>query len=167
MHSVSMPSLRVQWIFRTFPMIISIVELKFRLVSHWLITIVVVFINLIYNLWLTYTVIYNQTQLRLVWNRFEASTAEYPRFKIRFWYTSTECELWENPIPENSCITGTLKLVRRLSYYIIRYYLTTFLTVCISYVHLWVPINAWTARVSENRKRERERESERVLMLYF
>lgn len=93
------------------------------------------------------TLIYNQSEIRLVWNKFEAYPGEYPLFKIRYWYTA-ECERWENPIPENFCISGTLKLVRRLSYYIIRYYLLTFLTVCITLVQFWVPINAWPARIT-------------------
>lgn len=92
-------------------------------------------------------VIYNESELRLVWKQFEAYPGEYPIFKIRYWFTAL-CDEWENPIPENSCLSGTLKLVRRLSYYIIRYYLLTFLTVAISFVGFWVPINAWPARVS-------------------
>jgi len=92
-------------------------------------------------------VIYNNSEVRLVWKHFEAFPGDYPIFKIRHWYTAL-CEKEENPILENSCLSGTLKLVRRLSYYIIRYYLLTFLTVAISFVGFWVPINAWPARVS-------------------
>lgn len=45
-----------------------------------------------------FLVIYNQSEIRLVWNKFEAYPGEYPLFKIRYWYTA-ECERWENPIP--------------------------------------------------------------------
>ena len=40
----------------------------------------------------------------------------------------------------------------RLSYYVIRYYALTFLTVVISFVGLWLPLNAWPARVSKHHK---------------
>ena len=90
--------------------------------------------------------IYSSTDIQLVWKKFEAKSQDYPLFKIAYWYTA-KCEAWENPSPQNSCLRGTLKLVRRLSYYVIRYYLLTFLTAAISMVCFWVPINAWPAKV--------------------
>ena len=91
--------------------------------------------------------VYNSSEIRLRWREFESFHGDYPMFRISYWYTS-DCWTNENPIPENSCIRGTLKLVRRLSYYIIRYYLLTFLTTAISCVQFWIPVNAWPARVT-------------------
>lgn len=73
-----------------------------------------------------FAVIYNKSEIILVWNDFEAYPSYYPIFKIRHMWTA-DCENWENPLPENSCIVGTLKLVRRLSYYIIRWVFVCFL----------------------------------------
>lgn len=47
---------------------------------------------------LFFKVIYNQTQVRLVWDKFEARDQYYPTLRIRFWWTS-DCPGWENPMP--------------------------------------------------------------------
>lgn len=63
-------------------------------------------------------------------------------------YFSYGCELWENSSPGHSCLVGTLKIVRRLSYYIIRYYLLSFLLAAISFVGMWIPLDAWSGRIT-------------------
>lgn len=96
------------------------------------------------------TVMYNRTELVWQWKRFDVYNDEYPHFRIRLWWTNEQCVEWANPIADNQCVVATIKLVRHLSYYIIRYYLLTFLTVVISFVGFWLPINAWPARVSHS-----------------
>lgn len=66
--------------------------------------------------------------------------------KTTFIY-SNACPRWQTSTPENSCLVGTLKLVRRLSYYVIRYYLLSFLMVAVSAVGVWLPVNAWPSRI--------------------
>ena len=46
-----------------------------------------------------------------------------------------------------SCVYGGVHLVRHLSYYVIRYYAPTFLTVCMPMCEFWIPVNAWPARI--------------------
>lgn len=46
-----------------------------------------------------------------------------------------------------SCAYGAIRLVRHVSYYVIRYYAPTFLKLIMSYVSFWLPTNAWPARV--------------------
>lgn len=91
---------------------------------------------------------YNHTELVWEWKRFDVSNDEYPEFRIRVWYPSESCQEELNPIPENMCVVATVKLVRHLSYYIIRYYLLTFLLIVISFVGFWLPPNAFPARVN-------------------
>lgn len=44
------------------------------------------------------TVLYKSSELRLVWEHFEAVDNETPHFRIRYWWTA-ECTNWENPMP--------------------------------------------------------------------
>lgn len=67
-------------------------------------------------------------------------------FKIRSWFTA-RCEK-KDQLLTNSCLSGTIKIVRRLSYYLIRYYFLTFLTVAITWIAFWIPLNAWPARAN-------------------
>lgn len=46
-----------------------------------------------------------------------------------------------------SCIYSGLRLVRHVNYYIIRYYLTSFLLVIMMFVEFYYPTNAWPARI--------------------
>lgn len=143
MHSASMQSSIVRWTYRIFRMTSSTVRWPSLRVS-WIqseFSFYLIFSNLIA------AVIYNKSEIALVWKAFEAPTGNYPIFKIKYYWTEPACEEWRNPIKGNPCIYGSLKLVRRLPFYIIRIYLLSFLTVAISLVNFWVPINAWPARV--------------------
>lgn len=46
-----------------------------------------------------------------------------------------------------SCLYTGLRIVRHVNYYIIRYYLTTFLLVMMMFVEFYYPTNAWPARI--------------------
>lgn len=46
-----------------------------------------------------------------------------------------------------NCAFVGVRLVRSISFYVIRYYCPTFLMVCISFVSFWLPTNAWPARI--------------------
>lgn len=46
-----------------------------------------------------------------------------------------------------SCAYGGLRLVRRVNYYVIRFYLPTYLMMISSFVNFWLPTNSWPARV--------------------
>lgn len=90
---------------------------------------------------------YNTTELVLSWERFTAIDPEYSKFKISY-YWSGGCFNDQMRGRAVSCLSATLKLTRRLSYYIIRYYLLTFLCVAIGFISFWIPVNAWPARVT-------------------
>ncbi|RWS20419.1 glutamate-gated chloride channel-like protein, partial [Leptotrombidium deliense] len=47
-----------------------------------------------------------------------------------------------------SCISGGLKFYRRFSYYFLRYYAPSFLTVIIAFCGFWIPVLGWPARVA-------------------
>lgn len=85
--------------------------------------------------------------VRLVWDDFDVQqNVEYPMFKIHSWSIG-QCEMTNSLIASNSCLSGTIKLVRRLGYYVIRYYTLSFLSVIVTFVGFFMPVNAWPARV--------------------
>jgi len=93
---------------------------------------------------------YTANSLRFVWRDLDVRTdEEYSVFKIRSYWTA-RCHSSDSLLLPNSCLSGTLKLVRRLSYYVIRYYALTFLCVVVSFIAFWLPTNAWPARVNRN-----------------
>lgn len=47
----------------------------------------------------------------------------------------------------NSCVLVRIKIMRHMGYWVIRYFGPTLLMVCMSMVGLWLPVNAWPARV--------------------
>ena len=58
---------------------------------------------------------YNESSLRLVWADFDVkNNVEYPIFKIRSWW-SARCAQSDSFFVPNSCLSGTLKLVRRFA----------------------------------------------------
>lgn len=75
-----------------------------------------------------------------------SSDVGYAKFRIKNPFT--EPCVRSNLIGEFSCLKGTIKFVRRLSYYVIRYYAQTFLSVICSFVSFWLPLQAWPARVT-------------------
>lgn len=92
-------------------------------------------------------VVYNTSEVALVWQKFHAYDHENSRFRISFFY-SYGCQSWQTPTPDNSCLVGTIKLVRRLAFYIIRQYCLSFLCVITSFGGFWIPVLGWPARVS-------------------
>ncbi|KAJ6221587.1 hypothetical protein RDWZM_000132 [Blomia tropicalis] len=45
------------------------------------------------------------------------------------------------------CVAGVMRLIRHLNYYIIRYYCPTFLSVAMTMLEFWIPVNAWPCRI--------------------
>lgn len=58
------------------------------------------------------------------------------------WFLQSESSL------KPGCAYGGIRMVRRVNYYVIRYYLPTFLIVILSYTCFWMPTNAWPARAT-------------------
>ena len=46
-----------------------------------------------------------------------------------------------------SCAFVAIRIVRHVNYYVIRYYLTLFLIMCICFVQFWIPTIAWPGRL--------------------
>ncbi|XP_054160474.1 glycine receptor subunit alpha-2-like [Oppia nitens] len=86
------------------------------------------------------------SQLLMQWEDFVSGYSNYPKFRIRSIYTDS-C-VRTSYVGNFSCMRGTLKLVRRVSYYVIRVYAPTFLSVIIAFVGFWIPILGWPARVT-------------------
>ncbi|KAH9389403.1 hypothetical protein TYRP_023349, partial [Tyrophagus putrescentiae] len=90
---------------------------------------------------------YSPNELQFSWGDFDVKdNVEYPMFKIRSWFTA-RCEK-KDQLLTNSCLSGTIKIVRRLSYYLIRYYFLSFLTVAICALGPYYPVNAWPLRAN-------------------
>src|SRR6218665_402504 len=54
---------------------------------------------------------------------------------------------WSSQLGTEHCAFLTVRLVRSINYYIIRYYAPTFFMVMISFTQFWMPTNAWPARI--------------------
>ena len=78
------------------------------------------------------TVTQTASQMQIFWEEFVSSVKENSKFRIRNLYQGT-C-FRTSYLGDFSCQTGTLKLVRRVSYYVIRAYAPTFLQVVVSFV---------------------------------
>ncbi|KAI2811125.1 hypothetical protein BLOT_002298 [Blomia tropicalis] len=51
-------------------------------------------------------------------------------------------------IPDwTNCVYGAIRIVRHVNYYVIRYYLMTFLIMVIGFVQFWIPTIAWPGRL--------------------
>ncbi|XP_054161868.1 glycine receptor subunit alpha-2-like [Oppia nitens] len=72
------------------------------------------------------------SQLVMQWEDFASDYSNYPKFWIRS--TNTDSCVRTLYFGNFSCMRGTLKLVRRVSYYVIRVYAPTFLSVIIAFV---------------------------------
>lgn len=97
---------------------------------------------------------HSRENIALKWDLFVVDTHIYfPKFHI-FEFTEQNCthpDFTENHSitePSKSCIRGVVKLSRKLSYYITRYYAPSFLIVVTSMVGFWIPPAAWPARVT-------------------
>lgn len=85
--------------------------------------------------------------ISLQWSHFSTSMADdNPKFRIR----STEMSYCSqtNHLGTYSCLKASIKLVRRVSYYVIRIYSPTFVTTISSFTGFWIPVLAWPARVN-------------------
>lgn len=71
---------------------------------------------------------------------------ENPRFQITVLPKRNFCISTFLPTEENVCLMITYELIRRLNYYMIRYYLLTFLAIMVSFVCFWIPVNMWPVR---------------------
>nr|XP_027203398.1 glutamate-gated chloride channel-like [Dermatophagoides pteronyssinus] len=94
------------------------------------------------------TILHNTSEIFIWIKDFNVYQDEYPHFRVREWYTWDSCASYNYPIQENPCIVGTIKFVRHLSYYVIRYYLLDFLAVWVSFLSFWIPVNMWPARIA-------------------
>ncbi|CAG2176024.1 unnamed protein product, partial [Oppiella nova] len=83
----------------------------------------------------------------MFWDEFVHTNGLYPKFRIRSTFTGT-CDR-SSYLGDFSCMSATIKLVRRVSYYVIRVYAPTFLSVIVTFVGFWIPILGWPARVRE------------------
>ncbi|XP_054166062.1 glycine receptor subunit alpha-2-like [Oppia nitens] len=89
----------------------------------------------------------NNRSVSLEWNFFKSLPLDdNPKFRLRETNIG-QCE-WSNHLGHFGCLTVKMKLVRRVSYYMIRIYGPTFLTTISSFVGFWIPVMAWPARVA-------------------
>ena len=88
----------------------------------------------------------NSKSLQLEWDYFKSPPLDdNPKFRLRQ-TTLSACERYGS-LGHFKCLTVQLKLVRRVSYYMIRIYAPTFLTTISSFLGFWIPVMAWPARV--------------------
>ncbi len=87
----------------------------------------------------------SKDRLHLSWDKFEAIDNGYPKFLLKSSYEGN-C-IKKTVLGEFTCLSGTIKLVRRVSYYVIRVYAPTFLSVIAAFIGFWIPILGWPARV--------------------
>ena len=79
------------------------------------------------------------------------------KFRLRNLYTGNcdpipsdtvrQLGTWSVQLGTENCAFLTLRLVRSINYYIIRYYAPTFFMTMISFTQFWMPTNAWPARI--------------------
>ena len=91
-----------------------------------------------YNFLMT-SVTQASSQLMLYWEDFIASSTSYPKFRIRTTFLDDCSRI--SYTGDFSCRRATLKLVRRVSYYMIRYYAPTFLSVIVPFIGVSEPKN--------------------------
>ncbi|KAI1278007.1 Serine/threonine-protein kinase 10 [Halotydeus destructor] len=96
------------------------------------------------------------SRLHIQWAAFQVdSSINYPKFTI-YDYGQGRCTNFERAEFESkfdrplntSCIRGSIKMSRKLSYYLIRIYSPSFLIVVTSFVGFWIPVLAWPGRVA-------------------
>ncbi len=87
----------------------------------------------------------SKDRLHLSWDKFEAIDNGYPKFLLKSSFKGN-C-IKKTVLGEFTCLSGTIKLVRRVSYYVIRVYAPTFLSVIAAFIGFWIPILGWPARV--------------------
>src|SRR5688500_5625397 len=91
-------------------------------------------------------VTHNNRSIELRWDFFISPPYDdNPKFRVK------EIGIHRNDYHTNlgnfSGLKANIKLVRRVSYYVIRIYAPTFLTTIASFVGFWVPVLAWPGRV--------------------
>lgn len=91
---------------------------------------------------------YKKNELVLNWERWRPYDHNYVYYRIVSWWSYGCLPCDHRQSVNSSCLIAKFKMARRLSYYIIRYYLLTFLAICIAFIGFWLPINAWPARVN-------------------
>ena len=88
----------------------------------------------------------NNKSIELEWDYFKSPPLDdNPKFRIRQTYIGVTER--DNYLGHFKCLSARMKLVRRVSYYMIRVYAPTFLTTISSFVGFWIPVLAWPARV--------------------
>ena len=91
---------------------------------------------------------YNKNQMMLVWENFTVDDSIYfPKFRIDDYFTSSICD--REPV-RRSCIRGIVRMSRKVSFYVTRYYAPTLLVTTAAFISYWMPAGEIGPRVVVN-----------------
>lgn len=101
---------------------------------------------------LNFSVDFDQSRLSFKAGLLRIIAESHPEFRLIPWsiqaiMNRNQIDDFWDPVFEEKYVIATIKMVRRAEFYVIRYYLPTFLLVLINFVGFWIPVNAWPARV--------------------
>lgn len=94
------------------------------------------------------SVSYSKKNMILTWQNFTMDPGMYfPKFRIYDYETLESCPgIYTDK--DRSCVRASLKMSRKFSFYMTRFYAPTILIVCATFIGFWLPISSWPARVS-------------------
>ncbi len=98
-----------------------------------------------------YSVTKPTDKLILTVDHFIIPSSKFETAKFRIRQFDSYAANTNSTLGDFSLLHFEFKIVRRVSYYLIRVYAPSFLITIASFVGFWIPILGWPARVSANR----------------